>query len=134
LIAFTHWDECKVVYKAPKHFPKISINFYMFWQLISHFHGGTTLSLTTLIITTFSITTLSIKSLFVTLRITKLWLCWVSRSIYWLSVIMLSVVMLSVVAPYSQHFTFLVTCEWVQYARVFVPGEPFQSSVMQHYI
>ncbi len=31
---------------------------------------------------------------------------------------------------YSQHFIFLVTCEWAQYARVFVPAKPFQLSVM----
>ncbi len=33
---------------------------------------------------------------------------------------------------YSQHFIFLVTYEWALKATVFVPGKPFQLSVMQH--
>jgi hypothetical protein len=31
---------------------------------------------------------------------------------------------------YSQHFIFCVTCEWLQKARVFVPDNNFQSTVM----
>ncbi len=33
--------------------------------------------------------------------------------------------------PYSEYFIFLVTFEWAQQARVFVPNKPFQPSVME---
>ncbi len=29
--------------------------------------------------------------------------------------------------PYSQHFIFFITCEWIQQARVFVLGWPWQA-------
>ncbi len=31
-----------------------------------------------------------------------------------------------------RHFIFFITFEWVQKAKVFVFGKPFQSIVMQH--
>jgi hypothetical protein len=30
--------------------------------------------------------------------------------------------------PYSQHFIFFTSHKWVQRARVFLPGDPFQPS------
>jgi hypothetical protein len=33
---------------------------------------------------------------------------------------------------YSQHFVFFVTYKLAQLARVFVPGKPFQPSVISH--
>jgi hypothetical protein len=33
---------------------------------------------------------------------------------------------------HSQHFIFIITCEWAQKAKVLVPGNSFQSGVMQH--
>jgi hypothetical protein len=33
---------------------------------------------------------------------------------------------------YSQHLIFFVTYEWVQYAREFVAGKPFQPQVITH--
>ncbi len=32
--------------------------------------------------------------------------------------------------PYSQDFIFFANYEWAELARVFVPGKPFQPSVM----
>ncbi len=41
-------------------------------------------------------------------------------------------VKLLLLGPYSQHFIFFVTYGWAQQARVFVPDEHFQLSVLQH--
>jgi len=38
--------------------------------------------------------------------------------------------MVEVKGPFSQHLIFFVTCEWAQQARVFVPGKPYQQSLM----
>jgi hypothetical protein len=35
-----------------------------------------------------------------------------------------------ILVPYSQHFIFFVTYEWVLEAMLFVTGEPFQPSVI----
>jgi hypothetical protein len=34
--------------------------------------------------------------------------------------------------PVFKTLQFCITYKWAQYARVFVPGKPFQSNAMQH--